>query len=510
MIKFFRKYHKWLGIIFAFIILSYVFSGIILNHRNALAGVDINRKLLPEVYRYNNWNNSAVKATLRISPDSVLLYGNIGIWLTDSAFSTFTGFRNGFPKGIDNHRVFQLVRTKEGKLLAGAFSGLFSYSFDEGKWTSVDIPVRDKRVVDIAEKNDTLLFLTRSFLLRSVDLKEFDVMQLPPPENYDNKTGLFKTLWVIHSGEIYGLTGKLIIDFAGLVFAFLTISGLIVFINKIVLKKEGVRAERRKKLKSSNRWNLRWHNKLGWIMLAILILNTVTGMFLRPPLLAFIGNSRVGKIPFTELADSNPWFDQLRRIFHDEESGRYILSTSEGFFHSDDDFSSPLKKYVHQPPASIMGVTVLEKVRSDTYLVGSFEGLFLWNSQNGRVFDYITKQEYESNSGFGSPVGDFLISGFTRDFKGQEFWFDYNRGALPVSGFGDFAPMPQQLRDESTMSLWNLALEIHTGRIWQPLIGGFYILIVPLTGLIVLFILISGFIVWLKLRRTGPSDDTDT
>ena len=245
-------------------------------------------------------------------------------------------------------------------------------------------------------------------------------------------------------------------------------------------------------------------------MLAILILNTVTGMFLRPPLLAFIGNSRVGKIPFTELADSNPWFDQLRRIFHDEESGRYILSTSEGFFHSDDDFSSPLKKYVHQPPASIMGVTVLEKVRSDTYLVGSFEGLFLWNSQNGRVFDHITKQEYESNSGFGSPVGDFLISGFTRDFKGQEFWFDYNRGALPVSGFGDFAPMPQQLRDASTMSLWNIALEIHTGRIWQPLIGGFYILIVPLTGLIVLFILISGFIVWLKLRRNGPSDDTDT
>mgnify|MGYP000848184165 CR=1 FL=1 len=72
----------------------------------------------------------------------------------------------------------------------------------------------------------------------AADLKEFAVMQLPPPENYANKTGLFKTLWVIHSGEIYGLTGKLIIDFAGLVFAFLTISGLIVFINKIVLKKE--------------------------------------------------------------------------------------------------------------------------------------------------------------------------------------------------------------------------------------------------------------------------------
>ena len=78
-----------------------------------------------------------------------------------------------------------------------------------------------------------------------------------------------------------------------------------------------------------------------------------------------------------------------------------------------------------------------------------------------------------------------------------------------MSGYGEFAPMPRQIREESTMSLWNVALEIHTGRIWQPLIGGFYVLIVPLTGLIVLFILISGFIVWLKLRKAETSNDTD-
>ena len=33
--------------------------------------------------------------------------------------------------------------------------------------------------------------------------------------NYDDKAGLFRTIWVIHSGEIYGITGKLIVDHPG-------------------------------------------------------------------------------------------------------------------------------------------------------------------------------------------------------------------------------------------------------------------------------------------------------
>jgi len=56
------------------------------------------------------------------------------------------------------------------------------------------------------------------------------------------------------------------------------------------------------------------------------------------------------------------------------------------------------------------------------------------------------------------------------------------------------------------MSLWNVALEVHTGRIYHSVIGDFYVLIVPLTGLSVLFILISGFIVWLRLRKNKQTN----
>jgi len=507
MIKFFRKYHKWLGVIFAYIILSFVFSGIILNHRNTLSFIDINRKLLPKEYRYQNWNNAAVKSTLKISSDSILIYGNIGIWLTDSSYSDFKNFNAGFPKGIDNRKVFQMIRTTGNKILVGTFSGLYIYSCREKEWTSVSLPVKEKNVVDILQKQDTIFVLTRSFLLKSTDLKNFNIIQIPPPENYDNKAGLFKTLWVIHSGEIYGKAGKLIVDFAGLVFAFLTITGFIVFVNKIILKKNNKTTETKAKLKSSNRWNIKWHNKLGWITIIILIINTTAGMFLRPPLLAFIGNAKVKKIPHTELATPNPWFDLLRRIYYDKDIDRFIVSTMEGFYYSDDNFKTEPKEFNFQPPASVMGVTVFEKIDAITYLVGSFEGLFRWNSKTGEISDYIKKQPYTSPSRNSRPIGDYLVSGFTRDYKNQEFFFDYNMGAKNINGPERFAVLPQKIIIDSPISLWSIALEIHTGRIYHSLIGDFYVLIVPLTGLVVLFILISGFIVWLNpfFRNKKPS-----
>lgn len=501
MIRFFKKYHKWLGVIFAIIILSYVFSGIILNHRETLSFIDVSRKLLPKEYRYQNWNNAAVKSTLKITADSILIYGNIGIWLTDSSFSHFSKFSSGFPKGIDNRKIFQIIRATGNRLLAGTFSGLYTFSYKEKKWVYVCLPVKEKNIADIIQKQDTIFVLTRSFLLKTTDLKSFVVAQLPPPENYDNKAGLFKTLWVIHSGEIYGTAGKIIVDFAGLIFAFLTITGFIVFVNRIVLKKNIKPEVVKVKLKKSNRWNIKWHNKFGWIALAILILNTTTGMFLRPPLLAFIGNSRVGKIPFTELATPNPWFDQLRRIFYDKEIDRFIIVTMDGLYYSDDNFKTELKQYLFQPPASVMGVTVFEKIDSYKYLVGSFEGLFVWNSQSGEVIDYVKKQPYVTPTSLGKPIGDYLVSGFTRDFKNQEYFFDYEKGATNINGAERFPDLPRKVIDDSPISLWNVALEIHTGRIYQSLIGDFYVLIVPLMGMIVLFILISGFIVWLKIRN---------
>jgi len=500
MLNFFRKYHKWLGVILAYFILSFVVSGIILNHRQTFSFVDVNRKLLPNKYRYDNWNNAAVKSTLKISPDSILVYGNIGIWLTDSNFTEFSDFNNGFKKGIDNRKICCMYKS-ENDLLTGTFFGLYKYDFNQNLWQQIKLPVHENRIVDIIQKQDTIIVLTRSFLLKTTDLANFQVLELPAPEGYDKKVGLFKTLWVIHSGEIYGRIGKLIIDIAGLIFAFLSVTGFIVFVNKIILKKNNKPELKKKKLKTSNRKNLKWHNKIGWITLIILILNTITGMFLRPPMLIAIVNSKVKKIPHTELATPNPWFDLLRRVYYDYEDNRYIIATMEGFYYSDDDFKSELKRFKNQPPASVMGVNVFEKINTNTFMIGSFEGLFLWNTETGEVFDYIKKQEYVKPQNHGRPIGQYMISGYTTDYKNQEVYFDYNTGANSISDKETFIKMPDEVVKKSPISLWNVALEFHTGRLYQFLIGDFYVLIVPLVGLSVLFILISGFWVWLRVYR---------
>jgi hypothetical protein len=498
--NFLKKYHKWLGLIFIFFLIIFSLSGIILNHRKTFSAVDVKRHFLPENYRYKNWNNAAVIGTTKISTDSILLFGNIGIWLCDSLFQKHTDFNLGFPKGVDNRKISDIV-IYQNDLVAASIFGLFRHNKAAKKWEKQPIPLNEERIVDLLVHNDSLYVLTRSYLFKTKDLSEFTQIHIPAPENYDHKIGLFKTLWVIHSGEIYGLAGKLLVDIIAIVVIFLSITGFYFFLRKSQLHKSGMSAEIRKKLKEKLKWHLRWHNKIGWTTSILLLITATTGMFLRPPLIAAIGDARVGKIPFTELATPNPWFDILRRIDYDHDAQAFILATMDGFFYSADAFQSKLKPFYWQPPASVMGVTVLEKNSPQTWLVGSFMGLFEWNPTTGMVMDYITKLPYTAPSSIGSPIGNFKISGYTKDFRGQEIVFDYDKGAGNLTSDLHFTTMPEEIIRKSPLSLWNTALEFHTSRIFQPLIGSFYVLIIPITGLVTIFIVISGFIVWYKLHR---------
>ena len=501
MVKFLKKYHKWLGIVLSLFILFFSISGIVLNHRELFAGFDISRSWMPQEDQYHNWDNAAVKGTLKVDSSSVLIYGNIGIWKTDIHFQQFSDFTQGIPSGIDNRKICKLFKDHNGKLFAGTFFGLYQYDFEKENWEKIDIPVYNKRITDIFEKDNSLYVLTRDYLLQKKEKNDFTILELPEPENYTNKIGLFKTLWVIHSGEIYGTIGKLIVDLIGIIFIFLTITGLILFINPRRLKSLRKKDEKIKAIQRSQKWNLKWHNKLGWTTIVLLLITTITGMFLRPPLLIPIANKQVEKIPFTHLDSPNPWNDKLRRILYDEAKDRFIVATLDGFYYSDDNFQSKLKRFKVQPPASVMGVNVFDIVKENTYLVGSFEGLFLWNPVEGSTLDYIENKNYEKSSERGSPIGNYLTTGISYDFEGKETIFTYNLGAFVKGQKNGFVAMPEAIAD-SPISLWNVALEVHTARIYKPIIGMFYLLIIPLSGILMIFILISGFVVWFKKYRS--------
>ncbi len=497
--KFLKEYHKWPSLAMIIFILLFSISGIVMNHRVLFSSVDVDRQYLGREYQYSNWNKAAVKSAVTIQGDTALIYGNIGVWETTDNFKTFRDFNSGFKSGVDNRKVDKLIKTSSGELYAGTLLGLFHQNTATENWEAVSLPAAEERIVDLVEIKGKLFVLTRSNLLKKTN-EGFETVELLPSESFDNKIGLFKTLWEVHSGEAFGLFGQLFVDFIGLVFVFLCISGLVYFIYPDwikKLKKKGLDVKRKVNFLE---FNLKWHNHFGNWLIVFLVLTTLTGMFLRPPLLIAIVSNRVPKIPFTHLDNPNPWFDQLRRIMYDEELDRILLATNERVYYSDDDFTSAPKAFAVQPPISVMGVNVFEKTNKGSYIVGSFSGIFHWIPEKGMVFNYITKKPHVPVKTMGPPISAHPIAGYIKDAEGKEILFDYNLGAGNLSDATGFAPMPENIQ-QSPISLWNLCLEIHTGRIYQYIFGKFYILFIPLAGISILWILITGYILYLKQKR---------
>ncbi|MFY9152081.1 MAG: PepSY-associated TM helix domain-containing protein [Prolixibacteraceae bacterium] len=491
-----RKYHKWPGIVITLFVILFSVSGIFMNHRNLISSVDLKRSLLPEEYEYKNWNNGAVKSVCLISADSALVYGNIGIWLSTDGFKTFQDWNTGFPSGIDNRKISKIIQTPEGKLFAGTYFGLFQFSENGKKWQKIELPVGEERITDLILKKDELLVQTRSFLLKSTGGNTFLTIALPEPLGYKKEASLFKTLWLLHSGEIWGDVGKLVVDLFGLAILIISITGLMHFIFPKWLKNRKKKQKETSKLVTARNINLRWHNKLGWIFIPFLIFVTITGMFLRPPLLIPIANSVVFPIPGTVLNSPNPWYDKLRRVLYDEQQNIFVFSTNDGIFFADGDFKEPMRRLMNEPPVSVMGCNVLEKKGQGTYLIGSFNGLFLWNPFSGEVWDYLSGNSYQATEVAGPPISKDMIDGWFADQSENEFYFDYNHGVLPIRNNSKFSEMNPEVIRKSPISLWNLSLEIHTGRIFESLIGMLYILYVPLAGICILVVLISGFLIW--------------
>ncbi len=500
--KIFKFLHRWVGVVLAVFIILFAASGIVLNHRSFFAGMDINRSLLPKNYHYHNWNLAAVKSATGIGQDSLLLYGNIGIWLTDSLFTQYEPFTGGIPRGADNRRTASVVNTRNGNILAGTMSGL--YKREAYRWEKIPLPVKEKRVTGIIENADGIWVLTRSSLIRlSQESKKFSAkhVPLPYPADYSNETSLFRALWVIHSGKILGIPGKIGVDILGLVMIFLSLTGIIWFVAPDVMKKLKARIRARKKMARVNRFSFQWHNKLGIWTLGFFIVITLTGMFLRPPLLIPIVNKTFPALKFTILDHPNPWHDKLRDIQYDRAEEKFILSTSEGFYYADPSFTDSLERIPHQPPISVMGINVFEQPYDGLFITGSFSGIHRWKPSALHIHDFITGRPVSPVKGMANPFGAIPVAGYINLAKKGEFLLDYNAGMVSLQRGVNTPTMPASIKEKAHIPLWNLALEIHTGRFYSFMWGDYYILFIPLAGLAILAVLISGGVLWVKQYR---------
>lgn len=543
-----KKYHRWLGLVLSVLMLVFCVSGIILNHREVFSGCEVSRKWLPASYYIKNFNNGVVKGTVvkksaahslsSENCDSVLAYGCAGVFLTDSRLSTWQDFNAGLPESIDERNVRHVVKAKDGSLWCAALRDVYRYDENSHRWKKVELPGNEERIMDVALAKDsmTVVALTRSRVFTIVPFVQYgEIVKIgksssetyrveskiiPAPKKYEPKTTLFKLVWHLHSGEFFGLPGKLVVDAIALVLIVLSITGILLFILPYGIRraKKLAAKARMKRLGKQFAWNMKWHNKIGYVTIVLTLWIAITGMCLRPPLMVPLVLS---KLPQAVGEDGNVWQDKLRAIRWDAVQGDWLVSTSEGFLRVDEDFSQAPKMLPDDecPKLSPMGVTVWESDGKGGWIVGSFRGIYRWNPVNhslNQILDYFTGKPSEETSMI--PISDNLVCGYSEDFLGgKPLVFDFAKGVEDAKGQAVALcnDEPKKSRNEESMSdlicetapmsLWNVALELHVGRCYSPFLGPLSDLFVFLSGLLITLVLLSGYIISHRRRKKAQA-----
>ncbi len=490
-----RGIHRWLALPLVLFLILFAASGIVLNHRAGFSRINISRKLLPKSFRYDNWNNAAVKGAVTLGDDEVLLYGYVGVWRAHADFTNIRDCNRGLPRGAD-HRIIETVfKTKQGAVLAGTRYGLYQLGLDL-YWHRVPLPSNDKHVVDILEKEESLYILTRSDLItgRLDSNRSLQIVSLQPPPGWDGRISLLRIIWQLHSGELFGIAGRLFVDLLGLGMILLPITGLLMFMFPRLIKRRKRRDGNVARLASTTRWSRRWHRRAGIAMALFLIVCTATGMLLRPPFLLLVFRHSVKPWRGTSLYNASPWHDRLRRLHYDAAYDKFMLSTADGIYFYDGSMDSKPHSARRDPLVSVMGATVQEEIGPGRYLVGSFSGLYLWLPDKDIIMDWISKGPPPGRRPR-LPFGEHMVTGYIKDQENNEYFFDYQFGAIPIGHNKPFPPMPPEVKN-SPMSLWTLAHETHTGRIYQGFLKQGQLLWIAVSGLLTLIVLISGLLWW--------------
>jgi hypothetical protein len=543
-----KKYHRWFGLVLSVFMLVFCVSGIILNHREAFSGCEVSRKWLPASYHVKNFNNGVVKGTvvknsgsLAISEgfsDSILVYGCAGVFLTDYQLSTWQDFNAGLPKSIDERNVRHLVQARDGSLWCAALRDVYRYDENSQGWKKVELPGNEERIMDVALGKDSMVVvaLTRSRVFTIVPFVQYgEIVKIgksssetyrveskiiPAPKKYEPKTTLFKLVWHLHSGEFFGLPGKLVVDVIALVLIVLSITGILLFILPYGIRraKKLAAKARMKRLGKQFAWNMKWHNKIGYVTIVLTLWIAITGMCLRPPLMVPLVLS---KLPQTVGEDGNVWQDKLRAVRWDAVQGDWLVSTSEGFLRVDEDFSQAPKMLPDDecPKLSPMGITVWESDGKGGWIVGSFRGIYRWNPVNhssNQILDYFTDKPSVETSMI--PISDNLVCGYSEDFLGgKPLVFDFAKGVEDAKGQAvalcndetktsrNEDSMSDLICETAPMSLWNVALELHVGRCYSPFLGPLSDLFVFLSGLLITLVLLSGYIISHRRRKKAQA-----
>ncbi|MFU8858063.1 MAG: PepSY domain-containing protein [Deferrisomatales bacterium] len=500
-----RALHRWMGLLGLLYFAAMAVSGVLLNHAGLLAGLDLPRAWLPGDYAYRDWNRNSLRGTVP-GPGRVLhLYGEAGVWWWEPGAAEPVPDAEGFERSVyyrDTRAVLR-VDGSQPYLLAGTRGGLWGRPAAGGPWRPVPLAPGNGRetVVDLLEADGALLAVTRDRVYRGDTAWPPAFVDATPARAADpeRRLPLFRLIFELHSGGVWGLPGRLAMDALGVLLAFLCLTGAWFWWRK-----------RRRTLARGvgGRWarkGLGWHLRLGLWVSPLLLLVAATGFFQRPPFLIAVAFTEYPERFHPAPSDPNPWHDLLRKAAYDPVRRTLLLATADGFYSGPADGSRPFERAWGGPPVSVMGATVLRRAPDGLLWVGSMSGLYVWDRASGWVTDAFTGRP--PRPGQGGPVGQQQVVGWVGVPDGRVLVADYGLGLVDGEGQPQAAarvlPMPRELREGGRISLWHALFELHNGRLFSFLLGWWTWVVVPVGGLALVTQVATGVLDrWVPRRRS--------
>jgi uncharacterized iron-regulated membrane protein len=308
-----------------------------------------------------------------------------------------------------------------------------------------------------------------------------------------------------HSGRLFGLPGRLVMDAAGVVLIYLSVSAFYLWFVPWRRKRQILRGERPRRRGHVARRVFRvlfdTHLEIGIWVAPLFLVFAVTGFFLRPPLLAALVGHDVPATWFPQRDPTDPWEGRIRRAMVDGDGERLTIETDEGFWVGAANLDEPFHPYDLALPVHVMGSSVLRPTGDGGVLAASFSGAFRLEPRTGRIVDLVTGAE-PAGEVSRLRTAEHMVTGFFRTPAGEEFLSTHRGGLVPLNGAeraGRFA-MPEEMARRHRMSLWNWMFELHNSRLFRDAIGGFYLLIPPLGSLLFGLLALTGVWDWLYLR----------
>lgn len=507
--RFSRFFHKYIGLFLLLYFLAMGVSGLLLAHPQLIRTLHVPWSFLPDNYVPENWNRMYARTGVVIDDTSgrvLLLAGKAGVEYSRDGGHTFDPLSHGLPSSYYERDVTALHVEHEASgspvLYAATRGGLFRMEWHERVWQQVTLPNHGTDpVVDLIRTPQHLIAVTPYALFRSevgadnFTPAAFDILTPEP-----RQVAWFRILHDIHNGAIFGFVGKRVVDILGISLIFFCITGALLW---YVPWHNRQFANKRIQPSGGFVFSWRYHLKIGIWVGAFMAISALSGALLRPPLLIAVA-------PYS-VSQENPWLafsergsgfgGKMQRGIYSSANNSIIVATEGGFFEAPAHLNAPFIPLHIPVMVHGMGTTVLREVEDGGILIGSFSGLFLWHPQQDAVWR-LPRPGLQGTNPF---MSNDLVSGIVM-LGAYPYWrIDYHDGLLPLlpDRPAHAATMPARVIEQSPMSLWHYLFEFHNGRIFEKWLGNGYMLIVPLGGLLLMILCLTGIFDWCyrKVKR---------